>query len=242
MPSREAFDLYTYDDAPPRKKRANRRHPGEGSSEPFNKKARAEDPPTPPATPTPTRNTTPPPPRNSLPPEQARQPSTKDLLSVAYNTTHEKLQRLSRHRRSQEAFSQLPPLPHNQGILTMGHGWRRAEEFEAKFFEEVKAVEARYAEQQKAGEEKNASLSEELRKHQEAFVKITDAKEKCKEASVLNFKEASKLQDDLVINRKETAEQKERAKRLDETNARNLEKYKGAAFKCFYLFLKSIQG
>ncbi|XP_062100536.1 uncharacterized protein LOC133806453 [Humulus lupulus] len=220
MPSGEAFDLYADDDAPLSKKRASRRHPGEGSSDPARKKARAEDPPTPHVAPTPSMNMTPlPPPRNNLPPEQARKPSTNDLLSVA-NATQERIQRLS--------------------WVSSQWGMATAElRRKAKFAEEVKAVEARYAEKLKAAEEKSAKLGEELKNHQEALVKITEAKEKYKEASALNFKEASKLQDDLVISRKETDEQEERANWLEEANARNLEKYKGAAFKCFYLFWKS---
>ena len=116
MPSGEAFDLYADDDAPLSRKRASRKHPGESSSNPATKKTRAEDPPAPPAAPTPSKKTTPPPPPcNNLPSEQARQAPTNNLLSAA-NATQERIQRLSRHRRSQEAFSHLPPLPHSQVI------------------------------------------------------------------------------------------------------------------------------
>ena len=56
---------------------------------------------------------------------------------------------------------------------------------------------------------------------------------------MINFKEASKLQDELAISRKETAELEERVKLLEETNACNLERFKGAMFDCFYMFWKS---
>ncbi|XP_062103176.1 uncharacterized protein LOC133814199 [Humulus lupulus] len=46
--------------------------------------------------------------------------------------------------------------------------------------------------------------------------------------------EAFKLQDDLVISRKETEGLEECIKELEETNASNLERYKGATFNCFY--------
>ncbi|XP_062103453.1 uncharacterized protein LOC133814521 [Humulus lupulus] len=145
--------------------------------------------------------------------------------------------------------------------LTIGHSWHRNEETEARFDVEIKAVEARYAEEIKAGEAKHVEqakavkarvaeelkatearvvdLIEELRRCQESVVKITAVKEKFKEASEINFKEASKLQDDLVISRKETVELEERTKLLEETNARNLEKFKGATFNSFYLFWKN---
>ncbi|XP_062074945.1 uncharacterized protein LOC133778950 [Humulus lupulus] len=107
---------------------------------------------------------TPPPPPPRTPP---RRPSANDPLSSTFNATYEKLQRLSKHRRSQEAFSHLPPLPNSQvisrglsevlsGILTIRHSWCRTEETKARFVEEIKAVEARYAEEMKAVEAKHA--------------------------------------------------------------------------------------
>ncbi|XP_062075914.1 uncharacterized protein LOC133780050 [Humulus lupulus] len=101
----------------------------------------------------------------------------------------------------------------------------------------------------KAAEKKNAELlehktklAEELKQHQAALTKAIEAEEKYKEASLINFKEASKLQDDLAISRKETDGLEERVKELEETNASNLEKYKGATFKCFYMFWKNNRG
>ncbi|XP_062100904.1 uncharacterized protein LOC133806833 [Humulus lupulus] len=237
MPYEDAFDIYTNAEALANKTKASKRHQGESSSDPSKKKARTEDPPVPPPAPTPSRNTTtppPPPPRSNSPPEQERRPSANDPLSSDFNDTYEKLQRLSKHRLSQEAFSHLPPLPNNQvisrrlsvfscsqGILTIGHNWRRAEESEARFVKEIKAIETRYAKEMNAVEAKQAeevkavearvaeelkatearvtNLSEELRRCQESVVKITAFMEKFKEASEINFKEASKLQDDLVI-------------------------------------------
>ncbi|XP_062119177.1 uncharacterized protein LOC133832918 [Humulus lupulus] len=101
------------------------------------------------------------------------------------------------------------------GVLTMSTGWRRSEEIvakhaeeikiveerlteqlkavEAKHAEQLKEVEAKHAEQLRAAEEKATKLGEELKQHQDALVKITEIKEKYREASVLNFKEASKL-------------------------------------------------
>ncbi|XP_062119429.1 uncharacterized protein LOC133833527 [Humulus lupulus] len=106
-------------------------------------------------------------------------------------------------------------------------------------------AEAKYTEQLEAAEKKNVELleqktklAEELKHHQATLIKAIETKEKYKEASLLNFKEASKLQDDLVISKKETEGLEERIKELEETNASNLERYKGATFKCFYVFWK----
>ncbi|XP_062113949.1 uncharacterized protein LOC133824952 [Humulus lupulus] len=114
---------------------------------------------------------------------------------------------------------------------------------EARHTEELKMAKAKYIEQFEAVKKKNAELLEhkaklakELKQHQATLTKAIETKEKYKEASFLNFKEASKLQDDLVISRKETGRLEERVKELKETNADNLERYKGATFRCFYTF------
>ncbi|XP_062118727.1 uncharacterized protein LOC133832393 [Humulus lupulus] len=125
---------------------------------------------------------------------------------------------------------------------------RHAEELravEGKYNEQLEATKVKYSEQLGAAEKKNAELleqkaklAEELRQHQATLLKAIETKEKYKEASLLNFKEASKLQDDLVISRKETEGLEERVKELEKTNVSNLERYKGATFNCFYTFWK----
>ncbi|XP_062113056.1 uncharacterized protein LOC133824203 [Humulus lupulus] len=129
---------------------------------------------------------------------------------------------------------------------------RNAEEIktvEAKYIEELKVTEAKYTEQLEAAEKKNVELieqkvklAEELKQHQATLTKAIEAKEKYKEASLLNFREASKLQDDLFISRKETEGLEECVKELEETNVSILGRYKGATFKCFYIFWKHNYG
>ncbi|XP_062103808.1 uncharacterized protein LOC133814922 [Humulus lupulus] len=245
MPSREAFDLYNNInvEAPASRKRGSRRHRGESSSDPSKKRARTKDPPAPPSF----KDTTPPPaplnptppaplhsnplaPRNPSPPNQSGKTQAEAILNTAYNLANDKLKKLSRHRRSQEAFRNVSSMKIYQifshalnevliGVMTMNIGWCPLEEIVAKHAEEIKTVkerlveqlkvvevrhaeqlkvvEAKHAEQLRAAEEKAAKLGKKLKQHQEALVKITEAKEKYKEASVLNFKEASKLQNDL---------------------------------------------
>ncbi|XP_062118818.1 uncharacterized protein LOC133832497 [Humulus lupulus] len=147
------------------------------------------------------------------------------------------------------------------GVLTMSAGWRcsgaliaqyekrlgeQLRASEDKHAEELKTAEAKYNEQLEVVEKKNAELfeqkaklAEELKQYQDALTKAIETKEKYKEASLINFKEASKLQVDMVISRKETKGLEEHVKELEETNASNLEKYKGTTFKCFYMFWKN---
>ncbi|XP_062094108.1 uncharacterized protein LOC133800164 [Humulus lupulus] len=254
MPTGEAFDLYSNPNAmaPTSRKKVSRWHPRESSSDPSKKKAQADNPPAP----TPSRDMTPPPapvdltppaPRNPIPSAQSGKTQVEAIMNIAYNSATDRLKKLSRRQHSLEAFSNASTM---KGVLTMSTSFRHSEEMVAEHFEEIKTVEerlteqlkvveAKHAEQLRAADEKIAKLGEELKQHQETLVKVTEAEEKYKEASVLNFKEASKLQDDLVISRKETTEQEERVKQLKKTNARDLERFKGAAFNCFYMLWKS---
>ncbi|XP_062089291.1 uncharacterized protein LOC133795853 [Humulus lupulus] len=249
----EAFNLYSNPKAktPASRRKESKRYPGESSSDPSKKRARTEDPPThvpskestlPPAPvdPTPPDPFDPIPPAlvNPTPPDQSRKTQAEAVLNTAYNSTNDKLKKLSRHQCR---------------VLTLSTGWRCSEETSAKHAEEIKAVKGRLAEQLKAVEdrhaqlgeelrvveERNAKLGEELKQHKEALAKVTESKAKYKEASVINFKEASKIQDELAISKKETAELEERVKLLEETNAGDLERFKETTLKCFYMYWKS---
>ncbi|XP_062085780.1 conserved oligomeric Golgi complex subunit 7-like [Humulus lupulus] len=89
----------------------------------------------------------------------------------------------------------------------MNNGWRCAEEVGVKHVEEIKAWEAKEkaaAEEFKAWEAKVKEtedrvvvLSEELKKSQEDLAKVVATKEKFKDASETNYKEAAKLQENL---------------------------------------------
>ncbi|XP_062114162.1 uncharacterized protein LOC133825200 [Humulus lupulus] len=253
MTSEEAFDLYRKPKGKTfaSRRKESRRHPGESSSVPSKKRAKTEDPPTP----VPSRETTPPPAPvnptpsapvdltppasvNPTPPDQSGKAQAKAVLNTAYNSANDKLKKLSKHRYSQEAFRNVSSMKVEQslsrslnerlsGVLTLSTSWPCSEETSAKHAKEIKVVEGRLAEQVKAAD------GEELKQHKEALAKVTEAKERYKDSSVLNFKEASKLQDELAIRRKETAELEERVKLLEETNASDLERMKQAELaKC----------
>ena len=98
----------------------------------------------------------------------------------------------------------------------MSTNWRCTEEVITKQAEEIKAVEERLVEQQKVAEAKHgeelraveakiAMLEEELKKKEDSIAKMTTSKDKYKEASLINYREAHKLQSELEISRKEVA-------------------------------------
>ncbi|XP_062114344.1 anther-specific proline-rich protein APG-like [Humulus lupulus] len=142
MTSGEAFDLYSKPKAKTsaNRRKESRRYLGESSSDPSKKKAQTEDPPapvpsketTPPPAPDPTPpapfDPTPPAPINPMPPDQSGKTQGEVVLNTAYNLTNDKLKKLSRHRRNQEAFSNV------------------SEEMSAKHAEEIKAIEGRLVE------------------------------------------------------------------------------------------------
>ncbi|XP_062077442.1 uncharacterized protein LOC133782220 [Humulus lupulus] len=103
---------------------------------------------------------------------------------------------------------------------------------EAKHAEQLNKVEGKHAEELQRAKANITKLEEELKKKANFVAKIIASKDKYKEASLINYLEGHKLQSELEISRKEVAD-------LEEANTRNLEKYEGAAFQCFYIIWKS---
>ncbi|XP_062075429.1 uncharacterized protein LOC133779487 [Humulus lupulus] len=250
MSSEDMFELYSVPAAPSSKKKESRPHRGESSKNPPMKKAQTGDPPaavpsketTPP--PSPLDQTSPPAPVDQNPPppapaDQTPPDQTGDVLTnYVISSAKERMTKLSRHRCSREAIISTESM---EGMLTMTASWHRS----GALITELKASEAKHAEESKMTLKKNAELleqntklAEELKTFQVALTKDTVEKEKYEEASLLNFKEATKLQDDLVASKKETEGLEGRIKELEETNASNLERYKGATSNCFYAFWK----
>ncbi|XP_062100895.1 uncharacterized protein LOC133806822 [Humulus lupulus] len=264
MLAEDLFDMYSKPDpvAPSNKKKGSRKHRGESSWNPPTKKARTEDPlvpfpskeTTPPPTPidqtsplAPVDQTCPPAPANQTPPTHADQTPPDQigeaLTNMVLSSAKDRLTKLSRHRHSREAISNTDSMEVDQIFNRALNKVLNLKVSEDKHAEELKTAEAKYTEQLEAAKKKNAELleqkaklAEELKQFQAALTKAIEDKEKYKEASLLNFREACKLQDDLVISRKETEGLEERVKEPEETNASNLERYKGATFKCFYMF------
>ncbi|XP_062118844.1 uncharacterized protein LOC133832526 [Humulus lupulus] len=231
MSTEDLFELYSkaVPTAPLSKKKGSRPHRGESSKNSPTKKDQIGDPPMP----VPSWETTPP----SASLDQTSPPIHIDQTPPAAPADQTP---------PPVSIDQTPPAaPADQtpppGMLTMTASWRRSgaltAQYEKRLSEQLKAPEDKHAEELKASEARGI---EELKmaEHQATLLKAIKTKEKCKEASLLNFKKASKLQDDLIISRKETEGLEEHFKELKETNASNLERYKGATFNCFYVFWK----
>ncbi|XP_062093066.1 uncharacterized protein LOC133798654 [Humulus lupulus] len=89
--------------------------------------------------------------------------------------------------------------------------------------------------------EQKATLTEELLESWAALNKSNEDKEKFRESAKLNYQQSKQLELDLIASRKETEELEGRVKELEETDAKNLEKYKEATHPCFYEFWKHNQ-
>ncbi|XP_062114057.1 uncharacterized protein LOC133825077 [Humulus lupulus] len=74
-------------------------------------------------------------------------------------------------------------------------------EAEAKHTEALKKAEVKHLEALQVTEATIASLEEELKRKDASIDKITASKEKYKEVSLMNYREAHKLQDELAISR-----------------------------------------
>ncbi|XP_062113147.1 uncharacterized protein LOC133824287 [Humulus lupulus] len=211
MPSREAFNSYSNPNATAyaNRRKESRRHPRESSRDPSKNRAWTEDPPAPlsskdttphPASVDPTPpapvDPTPPTPHNQTPPAQPGNTKPEAILNTAYNSTNDKLKRLSRHRRSQEAFTNVSSMKVdkifsralNEVLSVKEMVAKHAKEIkivkerlteqpkaaEARHAEQLKAIEANHVEQLRETEEKNAKLGEELKQHKEALAKATE--------------------------------------------------------------------
>ncbi|XP_062103710.1 uncharacterized protein LOC133814814 [Humulus lupulus] len=265
MPSKEMFDMYSAPDAPASKKKASRRHRGKCSKEPPAKKTRTKDPPaagpskntTPP--PPPLEQQTPPAPVESTPsppaPVDQTQPSAPiqigdDISSRALRSTKDRMTRILRHERNQEAMARTESMDVDQilnralnelasAMLTVtssrlrsGVITEQSKSSEQRHAEELKAVEAKYAEQLEAAQKANAALVEEKNKlfeemeqNQVALNKSLEAKEKYKESHFINFREAKKLEADLIESKQEAKKLEVRINDLEKANASNLESY-----------------
>ncbi|XP_062116086.1 uncharacterized protein LOC133830178 [Humulus lupulus] len=180
------FDLYSVPDALVRKKKASRRHRGECSKEPLAKKTHTEDPPAA----GPLKNIMPPPSPleqqsppalvgSTLPPPalvDQIQPAAPvqtgdDLSSCVLRSAKDRMTRILRHERSQEAMAGILNRALNElasAMLTMTASWLRSgviteksKAFEQRHAEELKAVEAKYSEQLEVAQKANAALLEE---------------------------------------------------------------------------------
>ncbi|XP_062089205.1 uncharacterized protein LOC133795765 [Humulus lupulus] len=217
MPAKRAFDLYTKSAS---KKKSHRRQSGEGCSNPSAKKSRIDDP----HASTPMKETTPP-----LAPAREGVLTMTSGWRCSRTLTIQFEKRLSNQLSAAEAqytkqLKATEAAHAEQMKVVEAKHFDALKEAEVKHTEALKEAEAKHLEALQVTEAKIASLEEELKKKEASIAKITASKEQYKETSLINYREAHKLQDELEISRKEV-------RALEEQNACNLEDYEGATFE-----------
>ncbi|XP_062114888.1 uncharacterized protein LOC133828806 [Humulus lupulus] len=149
--------------------------------------------------PDPVEQTPPPAPVDLTPPASTdRQPaghreeaSREDLTGVVLNSTKDRLSRITKHRRSQEAIQETGSMVVDQvfnrapnkvlaGFLTMTFGWRSSRtlraQFEKKLNDHLSTAEAQYTEQLKATEATHAEQLKEVEARHTEALKEAEAK------------------------------------------------------------------
>ncbi|XP_062100252.1 actin cytoskeleton-regulatory complex protein PAN1-like [Humulus lupulus] len=228
MPTEHAFDLYAKSAS---KKKSHKHQSGEGCNNPPAKKSRTDNPPAS----TPTKETTPQPaPARDVTPPPPGVLTMTSSWRCSRTLTAQFEKRLSNYLSAAEARYteklKASEATHAEQLKVVeAKHYEAIKESEAKHTEALKEPEAKHLEALQVTEAKLTSLEEELKKKEASIAKITESKEQYKETSLINYREAHKLQAELEISRKEVTA-------LEEENTRNVEDYKWAAFECFYLF------
>ncbi|XP_062119191.1 uncharacterized protein LOC133832934 [Humulus lupulus] len=237
MSSEDMFDHYTAVATPSSRKKDSKRVRGE-SSKAASKKAQTEGPsaaaPSKETTPPPTKETMPPPSpldqpsptapvnQNSTPPAPTDHPchtQPEDTLTITVvSSARERIYKLSKHKRRQEAIVGTNSMEADQiinrglneiasGLLTITAGWRRTrtlvtqtKDLDTRHTEAMKVLKGKNAELLKKNaeltnqnnelREQKAQLTEELLECRTALTKSNEDKEKFRECGKLNYQEA----------------------------------------------------
>ncbi|XP_062119117.1 uncharacterized protein LOC133832850 [Humulus lupulus] len=198
---------------------SSKRHPEESNKVPQAKKPRTaglpEDGPSANATPPPSphEQQTPPAPAGSTPSPAAPTDQT------------------------QQAFLALTAGRMRSGTIT-----EQSKSLQQQHADELKAAEAKYAEQLAAMLKEKNKLAKELKEKQNSLDKSVEQMNQCKDSNRINYHEAKKLEQELIASRQETKTLEGRIKKLEKANASNLERYKNTTSKCFCNFWKHNQG
>ncbi|XP_062118962.1 actin cytoskeleton-regulatory complex protein PAN1-like [Humulus lupulus] len=188
MPSKDMFDLYSVPDAPASKKKASRQHREECSEEPPAKKSCTEDPPAKKScTEDPSKNTIPPPspleqqtpptpvestlsPPASVDQTQPAAPvqTGDDISSRVLRSVKERMTRILRTE-SKDAMLTVTASRLRSGVIT-----DKSKSSDQRHAEELKAVEAKYAEQLEVAQKLEADLIESRQEADKLEARIKD--------------------------------------------------------------------
>ncbi|XP_062093746.1 uncharacterized protein LOC133799763 [Humulus lupulus] len=271
MDSVNVFDIYSTPEtptAPPSKKKASKRHPGESSKVPQAKKPRnaglPEDGPSANTTPpSPRKQQTPPAPAGTTPPpaaptDQAHQVSPAstggDITSHAFISVKDRVAKNVKHDRCQEAMDvdlilnrtlnefTNAMLTLTAGRLCSGAITEQAKSLEQRHADELKAAAEKYVKQLAVEFKEKNKLAEELKEKQKSLDKAIDQRDQFKESNRVNYRAAKQLEEDLAASRQENTTLEGWIEELEKANASNLERYNNATLRCFYDLWKHNQG
>ena len=128
------------------------------------------------------------------------------------------------------------------GFIRLGAVTKEARTSDQWHEDELKAAEARHADQLAVVTAEKAQLAKELEEKLKSLEKACELRDQYKESNRSNYKVAKQLELDLIASRQETRDLEGRVKDLEKNNATNLERYKNATLRCFYDFWKHNQG
>ncbi|XP_062099905.1 protein DETOXIFICATION 45, chloroplastic-like [Humulus lupulus] len=185
------------------------------------KKARAAGPPTD----EPSTNDTPP-----LSPLEQQTPSTPVGSSLSPPAPTDQTQQAGPASIGGDISSCALRLIKDRKILTLtvgrlrsGAATKQSRTLEQRHIEELKAAEAKYAEQLEAVLEEKNKLATELREKQNALDKAVERRDQFKDSNRINYCEAKKLEQELAASRQETTTLEGHIEKLEQANASNLE-------------------
>ncbi|XP_062100872.1 uncharacterized protein LOC133806798 [Humulus lupulus] len=114
------------------------------------------------------------------------------------------------------------------GRIRLGAVNEQARTSEQRHEDELKAAEAKHAEQLAVVVEEKAQLAKELEEKQRSLEKVREQRDQFKEFNRFNFRAAQQLEVDLVASRQETTTLEGQIEELEKANTSNLERYKSA--------------
>ncbi|XP_062089419.1 uncharacterized protein LOC133795949 [Humulus lupulus] len=193
---------------------------------------------------------TPSPPAPTDQTQQAAPASTGgDISSRALRLVKDRVTKILKHERCREAMAGMETMDVDQilnrtlnefasamltltaGQLHFGAITEQSRAVEQRHAEELKVIEAKYAEQLEAVLEEKNKLAEELGKKQTALDKAIEQRDQFKESNRVNYREAKKLEQDLIASRQETTTLEGWIEKLEKANANNLERVSARRMK-----------
>ncbi|XP_062075235.1 uncharacterized protein LOC133779269 [Humulus lupulus] len=165
------------------------------------------------------------------------------MVGRAFKLVKERITKIVKHDRYREAMAatetmEVDPilnralneftiamLTFTVGRICLGAITKHARTLEQQPEDELKAVEAKHAEQLAVVVEEKAKLAKELEEKQKSLEKVREQRDQFRESNCFNFRAAQYLEVDMAASRQETTALESRIEELEKANARNLESF-----------------